>query len=120
MGIPGLTIPSVTLRMNVTETAGKSLHSGGPNGLCRIFVFVDSTTTDGSTGIKHIVNAYKALINFSRKARSAPSDQFIQPLPYRVHFETDGGVYHRGTTFPKPGCVSWSFLDWEHGHSSGN
>ena len=50
-------IPSVTLRMDITETDGKSLYSGGPNGICRIFLLVDSTTTDGSTGIKHIVNA---------------------------------------------------------------
>ena len=106
--------------MNITETAGRSLYSGGPNGIFRIFVLVDSTTTDGSTGLKHIANAYKALINLSIKARSAPSDQFIQPLPYRVHFEINGGVDHRGTTFPKPGCVSRSFLGWEHGHSCSN
>ena len=113
-------IHSVTLHMNITETAGKCLYSGGPNGLRRIFVSVHNATTDGSTGIKHIANAYEALINLSRKSRSAPSDQFTHPLPYHVHFETNGGDDYRGTTFPKPGRVSWSFLDWEHGHSSGN
>ena len=49
-------ISSVTLRINITETDGKYLYSGGPNGLRRIFVLVNSTTTDGSTGLKHIVN----------------------------------------------------------------
>ena len=74
-------IPSVKLHINITETAGKCLYSGGPNGLCRIFVSVHNETTDGSTGIKHIVNVYDALINLSRKSRSAPSDQFIHQWP---------------------------------------
>ena len=60
-------IPSITLHTNITETAGKCLYSGGPNGLCRIFVLVHNETTDGSTGIKHISNVYEALINLSRK-----------------------------------------------------
>ena len=47
-------IPSITLHMNINETAGKYLYSGGPNGLRRIFVSVHNETTDGSTGIKHI------------------------------------------------------------------
>ena len=105
-------IPSVTLHMNITETAGKCLYSVGPNRLCRIFVSFHNSTTDGSTGIKHIANAYEALINLSRKSRSAPSDQFIHILPYHVHFKTNGGDDYRSTTFPKTGCVSWSFLDW--------
>ena len=73
--------PSVTLRINVTETDGKSIYSGGANGICRIFVSVHNVTTDGSTGLKHIVNSYKALIIISRQSRFAPSDQFIQTLP---------------------------------------
>ena len=96
--------------MNITETDGKYLYSGGPNGLRRIFVLVNSTTTDASTGLKHILNAYEALINLSIKSSSAPSGQIIQPLPYHVHFETNGSVDHRGSTFTKPGCVSCSFL----------
>ena len=112
-------IPSVTLRINVTETDGKCLYSGEPNGLCRIFVLVHNATTDGSTGLKHIVNAYEALIILSRKARSDPYDQFMHPLFYQVHFENNDGVDHKGTTFPQPGCVSWYFLGWEHGHSCG-
>ena len=95
----------------------KSLYSGGPNGLCYIFVLVHNATTDSSIGLKHIVNAYETLIILSRKSISAPSDQFIQPLPLHVHFETNGGVDPRGTTFPKPDFVSLSFLGWEHGQS---
>ena len=30
---------------------------------------------------------------------SAPDDQFVQPLPYHVHFEIDGGTDHRATLF---------------------
>ena len=112
-------ISSVTLRMNITEIAGKYLYSGGPNGLRRIFFLVNSITTDGSTGLKHIVNAYEALINLSIKSSSVPYGQFIQPLTYHMHFEADGSVDHRGTHFSKPGCVSWSFLSGEHGHSYG-
>ena len=96
--------------MNITEIAGKYLYSGGPNGFCHIFVLVNSITTDGSTRLKHIVNAYESMINLSIKSSSVPSGQFIQPLTYHMHFETDGSVDHRGTTFTKPGCVSWSFL----------
>ena len=98
--------------MNITEIAGKYLYSGVPNGIRHIFVLVNSTTTDGSAGLKHIINAYEALINLSIKSRFAPSGQFIQPLTYHVQFETDGNVDHRGTTFPRPGSVSWSFLSW--------
>ena len=47
-------IPSVTLHMNITETAGEYLYSGGPNGLGRIFVLVYNETTYHSTGIKNI------------------------------------------------------------------
>ena len=85
--------------MNTTETAGKSLYSGGPNGLGCIFVLVHNETTYPSTGLKNIANAYKVLINLSRKSRSVPDDQFVQTLPYRVHFETDGGTDHRDTLF---------------------
>ena len=112
-------IPSVTLRMDTTQTYGKSLYSGGPNGICCIFVSVHNATTDASTGIKHIVNAYDTLIVISREASSAPSDQFIQPLTYHVHFETNDGFDHRGKTSTKPDCVSLSFLSWENGHSCG-
>ena len=77
-------IPFVTLRMNITEIAGKCLYSVGPNALRCIFILVHNATTDGSTGIKHIVNMYQAPINLSRKARSDPSDHFIQPLTYNV------------------------------------
>ena len=31
-------VPSFTNRMNITETSDESLYSGGPNGLCHIFV----------------------------------------------------------------------------------
>ena len=92
-------IPSITLRMNITETAGESLYSGWPNGIGSIFVLVHNAITDCSTGIKHIANSYEVLINLSRKARSAPSDQSIQQFTYHVHFETYGGVDHRGTNF---------------------
>ena len=91
--------PSITNRMNITETAAKLLYSGGPNGLGRIFVLVHNATTNHSTGLKNIANAYEVLINLSRKSRSAPDGQFVQPLPYRVHFETDGGTDHRATLF---------------------
>ena len=50
-------IPSVALHMNITETAGEYLYSGGPNGLGSIFVSVHNKTTDRSTGIKHITHA---------------------------------------------------------------
>ena len=92
-------VPSVTNRMNITETAGEYLFSGGPNGLGRIFVLVHNTTTDPSTGPRHIVNVYEVLINLSRKSRSAPDDQFVHPLPYRLHFETHGGLSHRDIIF---------------------
>ena len=92
-------LPSVTNRMNITETAGEYLYSGGPNGLGRIFVSVHNSTTDPSTGLKNIANAYKVLINLSREPRSTPDEQFVQPLPYHVHFETDGGTDHRATIF---------------------
>ena len=36
------------------------------NGLRHIFVLVNITTTDGSNGLKNIVNAYEALIDLSR------------------------------------------------------
>ena len=93
-------IPPVTLRMNITEIAGKCLYSVGTNVLRRIFILVHNATTDGSTGIKHIVNMYQAPINLSIKSRSAPSDQFIHPLTYHVWFENGDGNDHRGTTFP--------------------
>ena len=41
-------IPSITNRMNITETSGESLYIGGPNGLGRIFVLVYNATTDPS------------------------------------------------------------------------
>ena len=92
-------VPSVTNHINITETTGKLIYSGGPNGLGRIFVSVHNATTNPSTGIKHIENGYEVLINLSIKSRSAPDDQFVQPLTYRMHFETDGGTYHRATIF---------------------
>ena len=92
-------VPSITNRMNITETAGESLYIGGTNGLGRIFVSVYNATTGTSTGLKHITNAYKELIDLSIKSRSVPDYQFFQPLPYRVHFETDGGTYHIATLF---------------------
>ena len=92
-------VPSVTNRMIMTETAGESLYSGGPNGLGRIFVSVHNETTNPSTGFKHIANSYEVLINLSRKSRSAPDDQLVQPLPYYVYFETDGDTYHRAMLF---------------------
>ena len=60
-------VPSVTNCMNITETAGKFLYSGGSNGLGRILVSVHNATTNSSDGIKHIGNAYKVLIHLSRK-----------------------------------------------------
>ena len=92
-------VPSITNRMNITETAGESLYIGGTNGLGRIFVSAYNSTTGTSTGLKHITNAYKELIDLSIKSRSVPDYQFFQPLPYRVHFETDGGTYHIATLF---------------------
>ena len=71
-------VPSVTNRMNITEIAGKFLYSGGTNGLGRIFVLV-------------------ILINLLIKSRSSPDDKFVQPLPYRVQFETYCGTDHRAT-----------------------
>ena len=92
-------VPSITNRMNITETADKLLYSGGTNGPGRIFVSVHNAITNLSTVIKHIANVYKVLINLSRKSRSAPDDQFVQTFTYRVHFETDGGTDHRATLF---------------------
>ena len=39
------------------------------------------------------------MINLSRKSRSAPDDQFVQPLTYHVYFETDGGTDNRAMLF---------------------
>ena len=85
--------------MDITETVGELLYSGGPNGLDSILVSVHNKTTDPSTGLKHIKNAYEVLIKLSIKSRSAPDDQFDQPLPYRVHFDTYCGTYRRATLF---------------------
>ena len=79
-------IPYVTLCMNIIETAGKYLYSGGPNVTGRIFVSVHNATTDCSTGLKNIVDLYKVLIKLSIKSRSDTSDQFIQSFHYHVHF----------------------------------
>ena len=105
-------VTSVTNRMNITERAGESLYSGGINGLGRIFVLVNNATTDPSTGLKHIANAYEVLTCLSKKSRSAPDDQFVQTLPYRVHFETDVGTDHRATIFSNQiACIGIFF--WE-------
>ena len=104
-------ITSVTIRINITQTYGKYLYSGGTNVPGYIFLLVHNSTTDRSNRLKHISNTYEVLINLSRKSRSTPSDQFTQPFPYHFHFETDVSVDHRGTFF-KPGCISWSFLGW--------
>ena len=58
-------IPSVTLRINITETAGESLYSSGTNLLGYIFVSLHNATTDCSTGLKYIENTYDVLITFS-------------------------------------------------------
>ena len=50
-------------RMNITETAGEFIYSGGTNGLGSIFVLVHNATTDPSTGLKYIENSYEVLIN---------------------------------------------------------
>ena len=112
-------VPSVTNRMVIIEIAVELLYSGGPNGLGRIFVSVHNATTDPSTELKNVANAYEVLINLSEKSRSAPDDQFVQPFPYRVKFETDGGTNHRAMIF-KIYCISWYFLYWKHGYSCGN
>ena len=57
-------VPSVANRMSTTEKSGKSLYSGGPNGLGRILFSVHNATTDPSTGLKHIANAYDVLIEY--------------------------------------------------------
>ena len=60
------------------------------------------------------------MIKLSRKSRSAPDDQFIQPFPYRVHFDTYGGTVHGPTLFSNKIAYLVSFLDWKYGYSCGN
>ena len=72
--------------MNITEPDRKYLYSDVLNELGRILVSVNNATIDISIGIRHIANAYKVVYKLSRKARSDPSEQVIQPLTYLVHF----------------------------------
>ena len=85
-------IPFVTLYMNVTKKSCESLYNGGQNGLGRIFVSVNNTTTDPYTRLKHVPNAYQILVYKPRKEKYAPWDQFFHPFPYYVQFETDNIV----------------------------
>ena len=69
----------------------------GPMDLVVIFALIHNATTDTSTRLKHIANAYDVLINLSSKSRYDPDEQLVQPLHYHVQFEIDGGTDHRAT-----------------------
>ena len=81
-------ILSVTLCMKIIETADESLYSGVPNGLNWFFVSVHNETTDPLTRMNNVENSYHILIYMLIKARSVPSDHFVQPFPRRVQLKS--------------------------------
>ena len=112
------------------------------NGLRRIFVLVNSTTTDGSNGLKNIVNAYEALINLSRllhlnvSSRHWPTVCTLKPMvaliievqlfPNQVAYLGLFLVENMDTLLVNSGCPGiytltyvidqcfWSILDSQH------
>ena len=86
--------PSVTLRMNLTETPGESLFSGGKDGNGKIYVSLHDATMDHSTGFKHVANLYRIMRDEAEKATQGLFGGEAKPTPYYVLVECDGGPDH--------------------------
>ena len=80
-------IPSVTLRMNISNNAGNSLYSGGKDGSGCIYVSLHDATFDPSNCLKHSANLFRVL-------RSSLDDTSSSCPFYSVGLETDGGGDH--------------------------
>lgn len=80
-------IPSVNHRMNMRSDAGDSLCSGGEEGGGCVYVSIQDTTFDPSTGIKHAANLLCAMRN------SIGTNESSCPF-YLIGLETDGSSDH--------------------------
>ena len=84
-------VPYITLIINITGTAGKSIFSGGVEGSGKVSVSLHDKTLNSSDGLKHASDLINIMKDEARPHFTDDDRDTIQPTAYLLHMEFDGG-----------------------------